>query len=153
MTCSTKTIILVAVVLFLTGFLGDLGAQILARWSPKVELFRNYWSEYGSLRAAIIAGFITLLFGGLMFLLTLALFKKFLLDTRTWLFILFATCIGFVFGVVVDLAANRQDWIPSLRNWYNGMGDVNAALWSGGLTFAFVMFVTSAFWTSSRLPL
>ena len=148
--CDTEVILLTAGVLFLTGFVGDIGTQLFAKVSPKAELFRDYWDEYGKFGAAVIAGLITLVFGGMMFLLALALYEyAFRLETKSWSFVLFATAVGFILGVVVDLLANREDWIPSLRKWYSTVGDTEACLWSGGLTFAFVTFCTSVFWMYS----
>lgn len=151
--CDANAIIITAGVLFLTGFIGDLGTQLLATVSPKAELFRDFWNTYGKFGAAVTAGLITFVFGGMMFLLALALYEYgFRLKAENWLFVLFATSIGFISGVAVDLIANKKDWIPSLRKWYSTVGDIKASLLSGGLTFAFVIFVTSVFWMYYGYP-
>jgi len=138
--------VLTAIVLFLVGFLGDLGTQLAARYIPRVGLFNPYWQRFGRLGAAVVAGGITLVFGGLFLLTAMAIYNALKLNTKSWSFVFFATALGFVFGVFADVIANRTNAIPSLRMWYDQMGATDAAMWSGGLTFAVVLFAASLFW-------
>ena len=134
-----------ALVLFLTGFFGDLATQLVSKYRPTASLFDPYWNQFGSIGAAVIAGGITLVFGGLFLLAAMAIFKALRLDTKSWSFVLFATALAFVFGVIGDVITNYTNAIPSLRLWYDQMGATDAAMWSGGLTFALVAFVSSLF--------
>lgn len=155
--CDISIIISTAIVLFLSGFIGDIGTQIFAKFihpHGNASLFDDYWKSYGRIGAATTAGLITLVFGGLMFLLALSLYEYgFQLDStdsKGWTFVFFATCVGFILGMVADILTNRQNWIPSLRSWYDGVGETTATLWSGGVTFAFVLFITALWWRSVK---
>lgn len=130
-----------AVSLFLIGFFGDLGTQFVAKFSERTNLFSPFWEKYGPVPAACVAGGITLFFGVIIYATAKCIYDYFKLATNGWSFVLFATAMGFAMGVVIDVIINRYNLIPTLRKWYNGMGDENAAMWSGGLTFAFTMFV------------
>ena len=141
-----NTTLSTALVLFLTGFFGDIGTQLVAKRSPTTNLFVPYWQKFGTFGAAIIAGGLTLIFGGLFFLIALELYNILKLSTKSWSFVLFATSLAFVLGVVADVITNYYNCIPTLRLWYDTMGATNASLWSGGLTFAFVAFITALFW-------
>ena len=137
------------VLLFFIGFFGDLATQVVAKFSvlPKyfreINAFSPFWEAHGPLLAAVIAGFITMFFGGIIYLTSVGVYNYFNLNTKGWSFILFSTMLGFVMGVIIDLIVNRNNLIPTLRKWYTQMGDENAALWSGGLTFAFAAFVSA----------
>lgn len=138
-----NTTLLIALVLFLTGFISDLIVQVAAGWSEQINLFRPYWDRYGTIGAAIIAGFISLIFGGLFLLLAIEIYR--ILDLQIgYDFIFFSTALGFVLGYIGDVIVNRYNLFgPTLRKWYDGMGIEKAGLWSGGLTFAFIAFVAS----------
>lgn len=135
-----------AIVLFLTGFLGDFGTRFVARYQPTVNLFEPFWREYGVMGAATFAGMLTLVFGGLFFLVALGIFRAFKLNDKSWAFIIFATAVGYILGMIGDVITNYTNAIPSLRKWYDGMGATRAGMWSGGFTFAFTAFIASAYW-------
>lgn len=135
--------ILPFVLLFFIGFFGDLATQVVAKFSVLTNLFSPFWEAHGPVVAAVIAGFITMFFGGIIYLTSIGVYNYFDLNTKGWSFILFSTMLGFAMGVVIDLIVNRNNLIPTLRKWYTQMGDENAALWSGGLTFAFAAFVST----------
>jgi hypothetical protein len=137
------SLVSIATTLFFIGLFGDLGTQLVAKFSEKTNLFSPFWEAYGPLPAAVIAGFITLGFGIIIYSIALAFYNMLGLKNDGWSFILFATSLGFSIGVVIDIFVNRYNLIPTLRKWYDGMGETNAAMWSGGLTFAFTMFVLS----------
>lgn len=138
-----NTTLLTALVLFLTGFIGDIGTQLVAKSQPTVNLFAPYWDRFGPFGAAVIAGGITLVFGGLFLLAAIAIYNALGLETKSWSFVFFATALAFVLGVIGDVITNRNNYIPPLRLWYDQMGATNAAMWSGGLIFTFVAFITS----------
>ncbi len=154
--CDVNVVASTAGVLFLIGFVGDIFTQFFAKFiNPhgSAALYNDFWSKYGRLGAAATAGLITLLFGGMMFILALALYEYGLrLNSKDqgWTFILFATAIGFLFGVLLDILANRGNWDPSMKKWYDGMGESGAAMWSGGLTFALVLFITAVWWRYTK---
>lgn len=133
--------------LFLIGFISDIILQILAQYSETIGYFQPFWQEYTPIGAAIIAGLITLIFGGLFFLLALTIFQYLGLNSKTWTFVIFSTALAFVLGFLIDVYTNRGDWLGSaFRLWYDQMGATYAGLWSGGLTFAFTaMFISTLY--------
>lgn len=143
---SMQKICTILLILFLVGFFGDLGTQLYAVDSSSAKLFKPYWVKHGRIGGAFGAGLLTLVFGGLMLGIAYWVYTHVLkLNVRSWTFVIFATCIGFILGVVADLITNKYNLIPTLRKWYDGMGDTRAALWSGGLAFALVTGVTSMY--------
>lgn len=135
------------IALFLSGFIGDIGTQLFATKNNMASLFGDYWEKYGRLPAAAIAGLITLTIGGVILIISQMIYTSKLvgLKARGWPFVFFATAMGFILGFLMDLAVNRRRMIPSLDTWYVGMGESDAALWSGGFAFAFVLFVSTYF--------
>jgi hypothetical protein len=130
------------VILFLIGFVSDLVLQAIGPSYPTINLFEPFWRKYGPIKAAAIAGLITLVFGGLFLIAAKLLYNFLNLQVDSWSFILFATALAFILGVVIDIYTNRGDWLgPEFRLWYDTMGETDAALWTGGLTFAFTVFV------------
>lgn len=135
---------LLIVILFLIGFISDLFLQWFAQWSEKTNYFRPFWQDYTPIGAAIIAGLITLIFGGLFFLIALGIFRVLGLNDKSIAFVFFSTALAFVLGYLIDIFTNRGDWLgSSFQLWYSKMGATDAGLWSGGLTFAFVAVIVS----------
>ena len=133
-------ITLLIIILFLIGFISDIFLQIFSTKS----LFKPFWKRYGSFVGAIIAGILTLIIGLMVIPISFEIFKFLKLSTTTWTFVLFSTALAFVMGVIIDVYTNRGDWLgPTLRLWYDTQGEDKAALWSGGLTFSFVVFIAT----------
>ena len=78
-------------------------------------------------------------------MLSIGIYNFFGLNVKSMSFVLFSTALAFVLGVIIDVLANRGDWLgPTFRKWYDTMGVTDAAMWSGGLTFAFTAFIASS---------
>lgn len=131
------------VILFLVGFMSDLVVQQVGKHVYQVGLFEPFWQKYGPIGAAAIAGGITVLVGGIFLLISGMIYRYYDLEMKSWSFVLFSTALAYVLGTILDVWTNRGNWIPSLRKWYDGMGEENASIWSGGLPFAFAVFVAT----------
>ena len=136
--------IIMCIVLFAIGFVSDLTMQLIKNSFPRVALFDPYWQYYTPFPAAIIAGIITLVFGGLFLLMSIAIYKGLKLETKSLSFFLFSVSLAVVLGVILDVLTNYNNWLGyPLRKWYDTMGATDASLWSGALTFLFVSILAT----------
>jgi len=133
-----NTLLFLSVILFLVGFVSDLILQ-KTPGVPAIELLKPFWDQYGTYGSAALAGLTTLGAGLVVLTLSYLFFTVMGVQSNPWAYLLMTLAIAFVFGFFIDIMMNRDNWFgPSLRRWYDGMGEVNAAMW-GGLALVFTV--------------